>query len=470
MASDTVSVRPVRFHRTAAFRLALLIALLFSALTVIQFAIVYWDFSSFARAQLRSTIEHEASQLAKEAEEEDVAHIVERLRSLQTYVHGRAFAYAVFDASGVRLLGSMARPPGAGWHQVPVKEIGETDEDAHSETAIAYALTLPDGATLVVARDTDDFVDLRKRIAETLSFGAALTVLLALLGGVIISRRSLRRVDDINRTAEHIMTGDLSQRLPRWGSGDEFDRLSDVLNRMLQRIETLMLDVRHVSSDIAHDLRTPLARLRQGLEALSEEAVSPADYHRGIDKALTEIDDVLDTFAALLRIAEVEAGARKAGFRSLDLSALCRQIAETYAPVIEDDGRSFVVGIDPDVSVRGDPELLTQAVANLIENALRHTPTGTPISLGLTATADQARLAVADRGQGIPPEARGSVLGRFSRLDQSRSSSGHGLGLALVAAVAELHGASLALRDNRPGLRIEVTMPTESRVNPSVRT
>lgn len=466
-------MRPIRFHRTAAFRLAFLIALLFSALTAIQFAVVYLDFSSFASAQLRSTIEHEAQQLVREAEEEEgVPHLIERLRNLAAYDRGRAFSYAIIDGKGTRQIGSLDIAPGVlGWQEIPLPDDAHATDEAEdgNELAVALVSQLPNGYRLVVARDTDDFLDLRERIAKTLSLGAAATVLFALLGGVLISRRSLRRVDQINATAARIMEGDLSQRLPRWGSGDEFDRLSDVLNRMLQRIERLMLDVRHVSSDIAHDLRTPLARLRHGLETLAQEAATPAELQAGVDKALLEVDAVLDTFAALLRIAEIEAGARAAGFKAVDLSALCQKLCETYAPVIEDGGRQFSCAIAPGLSVRGDPDLLTQAVANLIENAIRHTPVGSRVCLSLAEATGATSITIADNGPGIPPEARGAVLGRFARLDQSRSSPGHGLGLALVAAVAELHGATLHLGDNRPGLTVELRMSTGGKVNPQSR-
>ncbi|MFO1170902.1 MAG: ATP-binding protein [Hyphomicrobiaceae bacterium] len=456
-------MRPIRFHRTAAFRLAFLIALLFSALTAVQFGIVYFDFSSFARAQLRSTIEHEAQQLVREAEEDEgVPHLIERLRNLQAIDRGREFTYAIFDGAGKRLIGTLdANVDVPGWAEIalPTDSHAADEMEAGNELAVALVSALPRGYRLVVARDTDDFLDLRERIAKTLSLGAATTVLLALLGGVLISRRSLRRVDQINETAARIIEGDLSQRLPRWGSGDEFDRLSDVLNRMLQRIERLMLDVRHVTSDIAHDLRTPLARLRHGLEMLTHEAETTGEFQDGIGRALSEVDGVLDTFTALLRISEIEAGARAAGFRAVDLSALGQKLGDTYAAVVEDSGRHLATAIAPALSVRGDPDLLTQAVANLIENAVRHTPPGSRIVLTVGDSGGAPSIAVADNGPGIPPEARGAVLGRFSRLDASRSSPGHGLGLALVAAVAELHGATLVLTDNHPGLRVELTLP-----------
>lgn len=450
----------IRFHRTAAFRLALGIALLVSILTAILFAIVYWDFSSFARAQLESTIVHEATQLSKEAEEEGVPHLAERLRATEVYPRGRTFEYAMFSAMGTRVLGSLSVPAGAvGWITVPMPgdEPGET-----AEMAVAFGIRLADGSTLVVARDTDVFLDFRERLAKTLAAGAGLTVLLALLGGAIISRRSLRRVDEINTTAARIIGGDLSQRLPIWGSGDEFDRLSDILNRMLQKIERLMLDVRHVSSDIAHDLRTPLARLRQGLESLKDEAASTDQFRSGIDKALLEVDGVLATFAALLRIAEVEAGSRAVGFRDVDVGVLCQKLHEAYASAIEDGSRTLSIDTAPGLIVRGDPELLTQAIANLIENAARHTPAGSAITLTANRGAGAVELIVADNGPGIPPELHEAVLGRFARLDPSRGSPGHGLGLALVAAVAELHGAALRLEDNRPGLRAVMNIPLAS--------
>jgi signal transduction histidine kinase len=253
------------------------------------------------------------------------------------------------------------------------------------------------------------------------------------------------------------MAGDLSRRLPRGRRRDEFDGLAVELNAMLERIETLMEDVRQVTNDIAHDLRTPLARLRHGLEDARRKAGSVQDYERAVDAAVEETDRILETFTALLRIAQIEAGTRRAGFAEVDLSGLLSGLAETYAVVAEDRGQALTSTIEPGVRAVGDRDLLGQMVANLIENALTHTPPRSRIAVTLAAGADGPVATVADDGPGIPADMRQQVLKPFVRLEGSRTAPGNGLGLASVAAIARLHGIALGLSDNGPGLR--ATLP-----------
>ena len=240
------------------------------------------------------------------------------------------------------------------------------------------------------------------------------------------------------------------------GSGDEIDRLAESLNRMLGRIEELMDKLRHVTSDIAHDHRTPLGRLRQRLEAARIKQRSPAAYEEVIDASITDTDTLLRTFDAMLRIAEIEAGAARARFAAVDLSAIAENVGEVFLPVAEDHGQRLMAEVAPGVGVHGDRELITQMLVNLIENSLHHAPQGTLVPIGLEKQGDFPILVVADSGQGIPIEERERVLRRFYRLDGSRSSPGSGLGLSLVAAIAKLHGAELTLDDNNPGLRVSV--------------
>lgn len=264
-------------------------------------------------------------------------------------------------------------------------------------------------------------------------------------------------MDAISRTAEAISGGDLTLRIPLRGTGDELDRLAETLNRMLDRIGQLMESVREVSNNIAHDLRTPLSRLGQHLEDARVQARSTADHQRALDLAKSEVEALLSTFAALLRIAQVEAGAQRAAFQSVDLSGVVATVAEAFAPSAEEEGRTLLAEVAAGITVYGDRELLTQMLVNLVENALRHTPIGTQVKLSLSAHAQRAVLIVEDNGPGIPAAERQNVLRRFYRMDHSRTTPGSGLGLSLVAAVAELHSAATHLEDACPGLRIGVT-------------
>jgi signal transduction histidine kinase len=267
----------------------------------------------------------------------------------------------------------------------------------------------------------------------------------------------LRRVDAVNRTARAIMDGDLSQRIPVVGPRDELGGLAEGLNRMLARIEELMESLRHVSSDIAHDLRTPLGRMRQRLETCRMKTRSKAEYEAAIEAAIEDADGILKTFEAMLRIAQIEAGARRARFSPVNLSEVADNVAEAFGAVAEDEGKRLVATVEAGVAVTGDRELLTQMLANLTENALRHTPAGTRVDLCLERVNGEIRLTVSDTGPGIPPEERERVFRRFYQLDESRSTPGSGLGLSLVAAVAKLHNTTVLLEDNNPGLRVSVT-------------
>ncbi|HVI22571.1 MAG TPA: HAMP domain-containing sensor histidine kinase, partial [Myxococcales bacterium] len=273
-------------------------------------------------------------------------------------------------------------------------------------------------------------------------------------------------IDAINRTTNAIIEGNLSDRVPAQGTGDELDRLAANLNRMLDRIQALMGNVRQVSSDIAHDLRTPLTRLRHRLEAARAQSPEQGPV---LDRALEDIDELLAMFSALLRIAQIEAGAHRASFERVDLAEVFRHIADTYAPVADDQGQRLVSDVAPDLAIRGDRQLLVQMLANLVENALRHTPRGSTITLGLTDTPHGPRGVVADTGPGIPEEAREKVFQPFYRLEASRSTPGSGLGLALVAAIAGMHGIVIELSGNDPGLKVTLEFPRAPAASAPVR-
>jgi len=269
-------------------------------------------------------------------------------------------------------------------------------------------------------------------------------------------------VDAIARTAEAIIAGDLTQRVPLKGTDDDLDRLAGTLNRMLDRIGTLMESLHQVSSDVAHDLRTPLSRLYQRLEDARTHARSVAEYEAAVDGAVREAEGLLDTFSALLRIAQVEGASPRAGFATVDLSAVAEAVADAYRLDAEEAGHVLTAEVMPGVTLHGDQELLTQAAANLVENALRHTLAGTRIIVrltGRTGAGAGACLSVEDNGPGVEADSLPRLVHRFYRGERSRTTPGNGLGLSLVAAVADLHGATLRLRNTEPGLRVSLLFP-----------
>lgn len=319
--------------------------------------------------------------------------------------------------------------------------------------------TLGDGSRIVIVDDLVGVREVETVLLRALLGALAAAAVLGLATGLVLSGMLLRRIDAVLRTAEAVVGGDIAHRIPTDESGDEFDRLAGTLNGMLDRIAGLLDNLRQVSSDVAHDLRTPLSRLRQGLEKADLHATTVEAFRGAVVRAIGEIDAILNIFSALLRIAQIEGGARRGAFRQVDLSALLLRVADAYAPSAEASGRSLTVQIIAGVEISGDPDLLVQLFANLIENGLQHTPAGTRLVLTLAATPEAARFRLDDDGPGIPESERQRVFQRFYRLDCSRSSAGNGLGLSLVAAVTELHGGVISLADNAPGLCVALVFP-----------
>jgi signal transduction histidine kinase len=348
-------------------------------------------------------------------------------------------------------------PAANGWYELPIPPQAGDDNDP-SDTLMAQGEVLSNGWFLLVGQDTDNFTDFEDLIVNIAAGSLAAAFALAVIGGLATSASMLRRVTAITDAGRDIMRGNLARRIALRGSGDEFDRLSANLNEMLDRIQMLMDGLRQVSNDIAHDLRTPLTRLRQRLELARTKATTVADYETAVDKAIAETDEILDTFGALLRIAQIEAGTRRAAFTEVDLSGVLQTIVETYAAVAEDHHHDLASRIADGVTVQGDRQLLTQMIANIVENALRHTPAGTRIEIELTASSAPV-CTIRDNGPGIPEAERHKVFRRFYRLDSSRATPGSGLGLSLVAAVADLHRIDVDLGDNEPGLRVTLRFP-----------
>jgi signal transduction histidine kinase len=322
--------------------------------------------------------------------------------------------------------------------------------------ARAKPFVLRGGVRLLVGRDLQELESVRSLLVRTMAWGLALILALALLGAVVVSRSRIRRIAKIDEVLGEVMAGDLSKRIPAEGASDDIEDLVEKLNRMLGELSNLVEGVRRVSDSIAHDLRTPLARLKTRLERLRRGRPEEAE----IGEAIEEADRLLSMFGAVLRIARIESGERGRGvFAEVDLTSLVDDVTELYRPLIEEKGSRLSLHNAPSVVVHGDRDMLFQAVANLVDNAIKHTPEGGRIEISLAPREGGAEIVVADDGPGIPPEEREKVRERFYRLDRSRTTPGAGLGLSLVSAVAARHGGELRFEDNEPGLRAVLTLP-----------
>jgi signal transduction histidine kinase len=456
-------MRPSELIHSTSFRLGLLHASAFAISVTVLFLVVYWTTDLALNRQIDRDIEAESAALVSKAQTEGREGLE---RALAERARARPDVYYLLrDRMGHRLAGNLPNQPVAlGWIDAyrTIDQVSKRPRD-RAHVVHAKGVLIADGGLLFVGRDTYSFNELREAIVRGFGICLIFTVALALGSSALMSASVLRRIAAINRATREIMSGELARRLPTTDRKDEFDDLAARLNTMLDRIHTLMENLRQVSTDIAHDLRTPLGRLRQNLERARIQGRGRPDYEAAIDRAIAEIDDLLATFSSLLRIAQIEAGSRRSGFTKVQLSGLLENIVEVFGAVAEDRGQLLCGSIEHDVAVLGDRELLTQMFANLVENALRHTGAGSTISIDLRRDEGIPLASVADDGPGIPAHMRQSVLKRFVRLDGSRGTPGNGLGLSLVAAVAELHDIALELGDNGPGLRVTLRFPPPPR-------
>jgi signal transduction histidine kinase len=452
-------VRLPRLLKSVSFRLAAFTAAAFGASVLVLGTVVYFTASSAFDDQIHARMAAESSALLDIYRQSGLAGLRQAIATRQGHRLYLGLEYGIYDARGTLREGTLPpRRPASGWSHVIGPPDGD-EEPGESEEMMVVATRLPDGETLGVGDDLQSREEFDEAILKTFGLGLALSLTLAAAGGALVSGVFLRRVDAITQSAEAIIRGDMAHRIALRGTGDDLDALSTTLNRMLDRIASLVEAMRQVTNDIAHDLRTPIGRLRQSLDDARRSAGTEAELRDAMQRAIDQTDSILETFAALLRIAQIEAGSRRAGFRELDLSALVESIVQTFSPAAEDAGMTLSAPIAPGVTTAGDVELLTQMIVNLIENALAHTPKGTHVVVALSKAGGGAAVSVSDNGPGIPPGARSRIFQRFYRLDASRRTGGSGLGLSLVAAIAELHGAGIVLDDNAPGLRVTVTLP-----------
>ncbi len=443
--------RPTQLLRSATFRLTLVYAALFCTSAAVLLGFVWWATAGVLSQQVDETILADIKGLAEQYERRGTPGVAMIISERVQRDPGGRTVYLLTDQLRRRLVGNLSswpsvQPDADGWMTFELVDRGSIDGQPH--LARARPFVLQGGLGLLVGREVRELEQTRSMILNAVIWGILITAALALAGGVAMSRSTARRIEAINETSRDIMSGDLSRRIPLRGSADEFDQLAANLNGMLDRIQHLMEGLRHVSDNVAHDLRTPLTRLRNKLEGLrGDEPVG--DRRDALEAAVGEADGLLSVFGGLLRIAQIEAGGRRKNFADVGLGDIAADIFELYEPVAEEKGLALTLDTTLAGNVAGDRDLLFQAVANLVDNAIKYTPAGGTIAISVNA----ASMTVADSGPGIPAADRDAVFGRFHRLEASRNEPGSGLGLSLVRAVAKLHDGTAQLGDNAPGLR-----------------
>jgi signal transduction histidine kinase len=450
-----------QFFRTTAFRLALIYVGLFVASVAVLFAFVYAATGAVLDRQREQAIIADMGSLtdlyARSGSNMPILADAILTRTQPDRVGNSVYLLA--DQNLNLLAGNISDWPHQAqvdgpWFRFTIQRDLFGDPDAH--LAIALYAELDGGYHLLVGQDTRLQERFQEAILEVFLWALAVTLVLGIGGGLFMSRNMLRRIEAINEGAEHVMHGEFKHRMPVRGSGDEFDRLAVNLNAMLDEIERLMGSVRQVTINIAHDLRSPLTRMKQRLEEALSERVDAEGRREAVEQAAAETDELLATFNAMLSIADAESGAGRTEMAPVDLEALAADVAELYEPLVEEQGLAFETEIRGPATVTGNRHLLFQAIANLVDNAVKYGASGGRIRLALRPDGPLGgpELVVADSGPGIPATDRARVLDRFVRLDASRSTPGSGLGLSLVAAIVRLHGAKLELEDNEPGLKI----------------
>jgi signal transduction histidine kinase len=454
--------------RTTAFRLAIIYFGLFAVAAAAAAGYIYYRTNILLAAQLQNDIQSELRSLAQHYEREGLDGL-KRVINERSEVPGNSL-YLIADAEGRRLSGNLKAVSEDLWNATgPVaffyrRAVGDGVE---KRFAFAVIFRLASGYRLVVGRDIEDQRQFGEIVRSAFMWTLIGMAVLVIGGGVIVGRSLLRRIDRMTDATQTIMAGDLSKRIPLTEAGDEFDRLAISINAMLKRIEELIAGLKEVSDNIAHDLKTPLSRLRNRAEAALRDQGDPKIHREALQETIEEADELIKTFDALLSIARLEAGAANRTEQRFDLRAVVNDVVELYEPVAEEQGLTLSLTAAGDTVVEGKRELIAQAVANLVDNAIKYGQAGgTQASLqsgGITVSVAPnsrfAEITVADRGPGIPTRDRERVLKRFVRLETSRSQPGSGLGLSLVAAVARLHGGSLVLSDNAPGLKATLMLP-----------
>jgi hypothetical protein len=456
-----------KLFRATAFRLTLVYLLVFALFAAFLLGYFALNTRRLITEEITSTVDAEITGLAEQYNQGGIRRLVFVIETRSR--RPGSSLYLVTTPSGEGLAGNIGSlVPGVlakpGWMETAYRRLEDPETAEHH--ALVRVLQLPGGFRLLVGRDLEERERLFDIIATAGRWSVAIVIILGVAGGVFVSKRVLNRVDAMTLTAQTIMAGDLSERLPIAGSGDELDRLASNLNAMLERIEALMRGLREVSDNVAHDLRTPLTRLRNRAEEALRSAKDEPGYRGALEATIEESDGLIRTFNALLMIARAESGEARENMSEFDAAEVAQDVSDLYEPLADTKGLALRVEATP-APVKGNRELVSQALANLVDNAIKyaepqgHAANGTPAEILVTAGSegDRIKLAVRDGGPGIPEPDRAHVVERFVRLEQSRTKPGSGLGLSLAAAVARLHVGELKLEDNAPGLKAVLDLP-----------
>jgi signal transduction histidine kinase len=462
VAQDTHCVQPADLFRATTFRLALSYLGIFTISAIVLLGLVSWSTSVFIEWQVQETVEAEANGLSEQYRERGIDGLAGLVGERARLDGERRSVYLLLGPDNARLAGNLYNWPAqheeaGGWIRFPIERLGD---GGFSTEVLAHTFDLPQGYQLLVGRSLHDAKRVKVAINRALGWGLALTVLLGIVGGYFTSHHMVQRVEAMSRTARRIVGGNMNSRMQVSGSHDEFDQLAESFNEMMDEIQRLVDSIRTVTDNVAHDLRTPLNRLRSRIDVALLGSPTPDQLRRTMEETLAEADNLLATFNALLTISHAESGSRLHRFEEVDPARLAADVAELYEPLADDKGITLSASVDSGLTVLGDRHLLFQAMANLLDNAVKYTPPGGTASVTVARLGDDVEMAISDSGPGIPEGERDRVLDRFVRLDGTRTTPGNGLGLSLVQAVARLHGARLNLDDNMPGLRVRMTIPT----------
>ncbi len=453
--------------KTSTFRLAAIYLLVFALSVGTILAYVFWNTAGLLARQTDATIRAEVQALADQYRILGLPGIVDTIQRRSAERGGGIYLLA--NGEGKHVAGNLQSVPSqvideTGWIDFPLEVTVGTSKQFRS--ARAFHADLNNDFQLIVGRDVQELKLFGDIIKRTLFWALGFALVLGLGGGLLTSRNFLRRVDAITDASRNIMGGNLAGRMPVTGTDDELDRLARALNEMLDQIERLMTGMKEVTSNVAHDLKTPLTRLRARVES-ALRSNNKTDYRAALDKTIEESDRLLQTFNALLSIARAEAGQSRELLQPIDAHDIVADVAELYQPIAEEEGGTLSVAVQPNLNVMADRQLLSQALSNLVDNALKYGVTDAnpnpAISIEGKHENGSVVITVGDHGAGIATEHRARVLDRFVRLDESRTKPGNGLGLSLVAGVMKLHGATLVLEDNQPGLRAKLVFPSTTR-------
>lgn len=448
------------------FRLTLVSALVFSITTVALVGLIYWSGTNAISRQIDATIDAEIKGLSEQYSQRGAIGLIRVIKRRSRTASRTGALYLLVGADGRPLAGNLNRwpevePDHQGRIRFPLK--WRLEGRNVESTGRARIFNLRGGLRLLVGQDLRERQSISNQLDAALIWGGLALVLLALATGALLSWIILRRMDTISTTSNEIIAGDLSRRVPLTGKGDEFDRLATTLNAMLDQNERLFRGLQEVAENVAHDLRSPLGRLRTRLETIQLTAMPPDERQEAIATAIGEADRLLRTFNAILKIAQAESGAPRRHFEPVGLNRLIEDLHELYEPIVDAAELDLICHLPPGrIQVQGDRGLLFQAAVNLIDNAIKYAGAGKQIVLSLSQVRDMISITVSDNGPGMPPEALERAKDRFYRVDESRTTVGSGLGLSLVDAVARLHGGTLRLEDNRPGLAARILLPLDN--------